>query len=285
MHPLQRSHYTNNPQSIYYNKKTGYIYDQNKIPQTSPILNNNSLMGNSGIYNSQSQIEKSYIQPSNVSYSDIYNQSTNSGAKLTQSNLIASKPRVYMNESYRDEIFGLGMSNVHSVSSLRHSVPRYPVQYQKRWKPIQYEGFDPDEWKPKSIFISKQEKINIEKSKGPGLVKGATMTNLKRAELDEQWRGNPGPGQYERPILKDKFQLKLEQIKKRREQDRKLQLGSYNNRYNLLGKNLGGDQQIQNNNNHQYQNGYYRQNQNQVNSYKVAQRNNSVNQYDYRGRY
>lgn len=32
-----------------------------------------------------------------------------------------------MNESYRDEIFGLGMSNVHSVSSLRHSVPRYPV--------------------------------------------------------------------------------------------------------------------------------------------------------------
>lgn len=53
---------------------------------------------------------------------------------------------------YKDSVFGLGMSNVHSSASLRHSVPAFSLPKADRFPSSKYSGHESLNYQPPSNF-------------------------------------------------------------------------------------------------------------------------------------
>ncbi|KAL4479486.1 hypothetical protein ABPG72_011808 [Tetrahymena utriculariae] len=59
------------------------------------------------------------------------------------------------NKLYKDSVFGLGMSNVHSAQSLRHSIPSFSISQAPRFPEKKYDGFDSFSYNAPSNFNGK----------------------------------------------------------------------------------------------------------------------------------
>ncbi|KAL4442302.1 hypothetical protein ABPG74_005643 [Tetrahymena malaccensis] len=59
------------------------------------------------------------------------------------------------NKLYKDSVFGLGMSNVHSAQSLRHSIPSFSISQAPRFAEKKYDGFDSFSYNAPSNFNGK----------------------------------------------------------------------------------------------------------------------------------
>lgn len=60
---------------------------------------------------------------------------------------------------YKDSMFGMGMSNVHSSASLRHSVPSFSLGKATRFHKIDYAGIDSLTMNPPSNFRSSPSEV------------------------------------------------------------------------------------------------------------------------------